>query len=68
MFLECLSLEGRAATKPTVASSRLFQSLTVIIYCTVFDCSTMKYLGAFGLMNFYNVFGIKTTITTTFNK
>ena len=43
----------RAETKPstesahTVASSRLFQSLTVLmnkelIYCTVFDCSTMK--------------------------
>ena len=53
MFLECQSLECRAATKPstesahTVASSRLFQSLTVfkkkeLLFCTVFDCSTMK--------------------------
>ena len=53
MFLECKSLECRAVTKPsaesahTVASSRLFQSLTVLmkkelLYRTVFDCSTMK--------------------------
>ena len=50
---ELVSRECRAKTKPstesahTIASSRLFQSLTVLVkkellYCTVFDCSTVK--------------------------